>query len=409
MKSVLQSIIPLLSVAWRRHGKVVRLLGVLVLAITAIGRTIYALPRLLHDIEPWSALDLKYRFTEVSEWFAGNPVYGVVDGAVYPPASHVILWPFMGWLALDGARVIWAITTLGAAFLLAWMLYRHAGVPTLRDRLLLAGLALGTYALQICLFVGQMGMHVGAFAVGGAILLIAWPVSWWRDLLAGSLLACALVKPTLSLPIIVAALIVTGRVRPVGMLIGAYGALTLVAGFFQPDNLFTLFRDWLEVAGWRVPIEDGVPNLHLLMLRLGVDEWMTPASMVLLAFVGAWMWRYRAADPWLLLGIAGLVARFWAHSTLYDDALLLLPALALFRMSFLAEGARHVAAGWFFTAAWIAILTPTWAYYGMGATVLTLLHVSQAALWLAVLTFLAWVATDRRTTMDMHSRTQVET
>jgi hypothetical protein len=136
--------------AWRRHGRRIRAAGVVYLAVAAVGKTAYSVPRLVRDIEPWSALDLRYRFNEVREWFAGNAVYGIVDGAVYPPASHVILWPFIGWLPLDGARMLWAVTTLAAAVMVAWLLFRGAAADGPRDgvlmldRMLLAGLALAS-------------------------------------------------------------------------------------------------------------------------------------------------------------------------------------------------------------------------------------------------------------------------
>jgi hypothetical protein len=171
--------------------------------------------------------------------------------------------------------------------------------------------------------------------------------------------------------------------------------MTFAAAALQPATLLTLVRDWLAIASVRVPIEDGVPNphlphllLHLLLLWLGLDGWMTPASLVLITLAGFWMWHVRHSDPWLLLGIAALIARFWAHSTLYDDVILLLPALALLRTANQHAGVHGAVAGWLLAGAWAALLTPTWAFYGISVTMLHALHGAQAALWLAVFTFL---------------------
>lgn len=45
------------------------------------------------------------------------------------------------------------------------------------------------------------------------------------------------------------------------------------------------------------------------------------------------MFRYRAVDVWLLLGMTGLFANLWSYHLWYDDLVLVLPALALFRMA----------------------------------------------------------------------------
>jgi hypothetical protein len=58
------------------------------------------------------------------------------------------------------------------------------------------------------------------------------------------------------------------------------------------------------------------------------------------AFVllGVWLCYHRQADFWILVGITGLVARFWFYHAVYDDVLIILPMIALFRI------AKHSAA-----------------------------------------------------------------
>jgi hypothetical protein len=391
----------LLASSW----PIVGTLGVIYLAVATAGRLGYALPRLVLDIEPWSALDLKYRHNEVLQWFAGQPVYGVVDGAVYPPASHVILWPLLGWLPLDSARLLWAATTLLAAAALAAIAYELCRGAATRDRLLIAGLAFASYPLQMAVFVGQMGVHVAAFAAGGAFLLFHGRRMWWTDALSALLLAASLVKPTLSLPLVVGVLLVAGRWRPMLLTAAAYAALTLGAAAAQPDGLVQLMRAWLAVASVRVPVLEGVPNLHLLLARAGLNSWMSPASLAVLVAMSIWMWRRRHADPWLLLGAASIVARFWAHSTLYDDALLLLAAVALARTAFFGQRRQHLIAAGLLALVWAALLTPTWAYYNLGASMRLAIHAAQALLWLAVLLFLgAMAAVDSRSTRSLTDR-----
>lgn len=370
------------------YGAILTGLGLVYLAVAALGKLVYALPHLLRDIEEWSAIDLKYRYGEVSHWFAGNPVYGAVDGAVYPPASHAILWPFLGWLDLDGARLMWAGTTIAALGLLALLVYRLCRPAPARYRLLAAGLVPAAYPAQMSIFVGQMGMHVVALAAAGALLVLVDRPRWWHDIVGGLLLAASLVKPTLALPVVVAALIAGGRLRPAVSAIVAYGAVTAVAASAQPDGVLVLFREWLAVSGGRVSLLEGVPNLHMLLAWAGLERWMMAGSLLALAGMAVWVGRWRRADPWVLLGIAAIVARFWTHSRLYDDGLLLLAVIALFRVAVGATPSLRRPAVALFAAAWAALLTPTWVFYGLGDTALRLAHATHAVLWLGVLALL---------------------
>src|SRR5690606_10035778 len=140
-----------------------------------------------------------------------------------------------------------------------------------------------------------------------------------------------LVKPTLAAPLVVVVLIATRRMRPAVLTFAFYAALTLVAAAAQPATLPALVRDWLAITGTRVSLLESVPNLHLLLATVGLEAWTTPATLAVMLALAVWAYRYRGADPWLLLGVAALVARFGTHGRLYDDALLILAALAAFR------------------------------------------------------------------------------
>lgn len=366
--------------------------GIAYLVVAAVGRLSYALPRLVRDLEEWSAVDLKYRHNEVIQWFAGTPVYGVVDGAVYPPASHAILWPLLGWLDLAAARYFWAFTTMCAAAALALLVWRLSRPAPPLNRLFLAGVAFAGYPLQMSIFIGQLGMHVAAFAALGAFLLLARDEAWWSDALAGVLLAASLVKPTLSLPLVIAALIACRRGRPALLTGAAYGILTIVAAAAQPAGLFELARDWVAVGSGRVPLLTGVPNLHLFLARAGWTSALMPASLALLAVLAAGLWKVRAAEPWLLLAVAAIFTRIWAHSMWYDDGFLLLVIVALIRSTFLLAGRTRRTAEWLLLAAWAALLTPTWAFYALPRIVVDLIDWAQALFWLGVMGFLAVVA-----------------
>jgi hypothetical protein len=48
---------------------------------------------------------------------------------------------------------------------------------------------------------------------------------------------------------------------------------------------------------------------------------------------GTWTHYYRRADRWVLMAVAALVARMWTYHRAYDDVLILLPEVSLFRIA----------------------------------------------------------------------------
>ena len=117
-----------------------------------------------------------------------------------------------------------------------------------------------------------------------------------------------------------------------------------------------------------------------------------PASLALLAVLAVGLWKVRTAEPWLLLAVAAIFTRIWAHSMWYDDGFLLLVIVALIRSTFLLTGRTRRTAEWLLLAAWAALLTPTWAFYALPRIVVDLIDWAQSLFWLGVMGFLAVVA-----------------
>ena len=73
-------------------------------------------------------------------------------------------------------------------------------------------------------------------------------------------------------------------------------------------------------------------NLHAWIDTLGLGWGYTAASLVAFAALGWWtLTRARDGDPWVKLGVAALVARFWTFHYRYDDMLLFVPLVSLIR------------------------------------------------------------------------------
>jgi hypothetical protein len=77
----------------------------------------------------------------------------------------------------------------------------------------------------------------------------------------------------------------------------------------------------------------GYANVLTWLSDAGLQAWIRPAMLLILAAAGLWTWRYRHADIWILLGVGALVARLWTYHLVYDDVLILFPMIALFRIA----------------------------------------------------------------------------
>ncbi len=385
-------IAPWVRAQWSVHGRRLLILAAVYMGITGILRLRYAFLALTSI--PEEAIDLQSRYLEVHRWFAGLPLYGVVESADYPAASYVMLWPLLGWLPLESARWLWAAS---AAILLGALIYlvvRESAARTVPERLFMALLVLPMYATQLTIWLGQLGLHVIVPLAAGLVCLYRSRGAWWEDVAISVLLLASLVKPTLSVPFFWIPLFVTGRWRPITFVVIGYGALSAFGALFQQAGLTTLMQQWLG-QGSMLTLHRGTVNVHKWLAFVGLEEWLLPVSLLILGALGLWTARHRSAEIWLLVGVAALVARLWIHHRVYDDILILLPMIALFRLAktpSLPDGS-DVAAGMLLTATWATTLLPYWVFFdGAPFLLRVLVELGQTVVWLAVLGFLLYKA-----------------
>lgn len=359
---------------------------------------------------PRGAVDLRLRHREVQRWFAGRPVYSELPGALYPPASYVILWPLLGWLAVTPARWLWAITTVAALAWLVSLTIRESGVPTRLECVFVALIPLAMYATGATIGNGQLIVHLLPLLMAGLLMLHHKHCGWREDLIAAALIVVALVKPSISAPFFWIVLFVPGRLRPALLVVAGYILLTLFAAGFQDASLLSLIKGWLEHAQWGAvwrtvrsagDLPGGLPAFRLLI-------WNLYASLFVLGALGVWVYYHRRVDLWLLLGVTALVALFWAYHGWYDDLLVLLPIIVLFRIARqeASTDGGGVVAGALLTFTLLTTLAPGGSYllpqpwnmlYGTG----------QNIVWIMVFVFLvdrAW--REQRTgsrTVDLRS------
>ena len=296
----------------------------------------YEFWRLLFQRGVMGAVDLRNRHTEVHQWFARQPVYQVIEPAWYPPATYALLWPFVGWLDFTQARWLWALVTVAAIRWFVTMLERESlALPGL-ERTFVALIPLATYPLGAGIGNGQLPVLVLAAVVAALVALAGAARGWRRDLLAAVLLLTALVKPSISAPFFWIALVLPGGWRPVVLAAAGYLAATALAASFQAAGLFELLREWLSILS-RVSGETGLysryANVQIWLVWLNLKALALPATLLLMIALGVWVYRYRRADLWVLIGVTALVTRFWSYHLWYDDLLIVLPLVTLFRLT----------------------------------------------------------------------------
>jgi hypothetical protein len=365
---------------WTRHRQTLFRGAIVVMAAIAAWRMGQAFYKLFRGIAIGDTT--KFYHVLVRKWFASLPVYEL-DFAVHPPATYAILRPFFDWPDIANVRMIWLAATILALLWLAHLVDRESKASTNLERAFIALLPFSMYAMALTVRIGQLGVHVMPLLLAGLLCLRDRPPSWRRDLLSAALLLLALVKPTVAAPFVWIALFLPGGLRPAALVAAGYLALTFFAASYQPEPLPALFYGW-KARSAHLAESAGTTHLHLWLAAVGLGKWILPASFVMLAGLGWWIYRHRRADLWLLIGVTAIVARFWTYHRDYDDVLFLLPAVALFRLAASARSAGNadVAAGSLLAVAAGAMLVQ------IRVAISPAFAVANAVLWFFLLLFL---------------------
>lgn len=368
------------------------------------------LQRLLTDSRgKFSAIDLKQRYQEVQAWFSGEPVYGQIHTAVYPPASYLQLSGFLNYPSFTVVRWIWAITTIFCLAALIYLLIKHSLVKNNLERICIAFVVVSMYSTGETIGNGQLTIHILAALTGGITLLHQCQGCWKKELLSSFLLVFALIKPTLAFPFLWIVLLVSSSLRPILMIVIGYGAIATIATWFQEGNLFSLHWQWLQqgMAGssWgssggggdvttnTIGSISGYGNVHNWLGALGLSEWNLVATLAMLLLLGVWVYFYRSVDIWILLGVTALVTRLCTYHLVYDDLLVIFPMIALIRAlknHSILMSQKLISAGLLFITVFASILRSTLRIQPFPIGVL--FKVGQTSIWVMLLVFLVYLA-----------------
>ena len=331
-----------------------------------------------------AATDLMLRYAEVHAWFAGEPVYGAIERADYPPASYVLLLPFVHWPTLQATRAVWALLCVAALVALA-LLSAHALDGARREERVFAALvAPAMYASAAALQFGQIGLLVLPLLIVGIFRLVERERTLGRDVVASALLTVALVKPTIAPPFLWMAFF-RGGWRVTLVIVASYLVLTLVAAHFQQPSLPELVRAWL---GQQTTIDFSRTHgsVYAWLAAIGYQRHLAAVSLAILAVLGLWIWRHRDADAWTLMAVCAIVARLWTHHHRHDDVLMLVPIIALLRdvAAARARGRADPVGTVALMLVWAFSVLPS-TLLGEGAPGSELLRNARTAVWIAAL------------------------
>jgi hypothetical protein len=353
------------------------------------------------------AIDVHNRHDEVHSWFAGEPVYKMYKDAVYPPASYAILAIALRPLPWEPTRFLWFAASLVSAGILARQLVRHSLARSRLERIFIGVMPFGFYATGAALGNGQLVLFVLPMVLA-ALLRLGRPELSRRDLWLGSLLMlAALVQPTIAAPFFWLVLFRSPSVKPAVLIVAGYVTLTVFALAFQMRALpraagnadpVGVMDTWVHRAQggtYYGSVLGGYGTVHDLMVDFGMQQWNSVASLAILVLAGIWLFRHRRSDLWLVIGVTAIVARVWTYHRWYDDLLLVLPLLSLFRLVRMPDVGRRtrLAATAIFLWIWVFLLPPGVLYTLPAPEIPVAIQVTG---WLVGLAFLVGVAEARR-------------
>jgi len=371
---------------WAGHYTLVLCLSAVFMGIIFFLRWKYELHRLLFETSHNGAIDLGKRFFEVSQWFAGNPV----SGSVYPPASYVILWPFLGWLDFTSARWLWTFTMLGALTWLIIIVVRESLAKTFLERLFLILLILSMNSTSVTIGNGQLGIHILPLLIYGLLMIQMDQKTWLMDLIISLLILFCLVKPSFTAPFFWILLCKRKGLRPAVMIIVMYVFLNLFAVSFQGIGISVLTKKLASTSiRGALASKWGYANLHQWMNGIGLGKWTPYASLSVLFLLGFWLYQHRNKDLWLLMGVTAIISRIWTYHALYDDILILIPVVAVFRIAKQGtfQGGKDVKACILLVMSWFSMLSPARLLIFPPPWNL-MFKTGQTIVWFAILVFL---------------------
>jgi len=285
-----------------------------------------------------AAIDLKVLKRGINLWFSNRPILTELKSAIYPPTTYAMLWPFIGWIDFSTARVVMSISFIPSLLLTAYLFLKNSLAKNTEELFIAALIPLSINAVGVTIGNGQLGLHVLLLFVFAILLLKQKEISFPKEILISIMILFSLIKPSVTAPFLWILLLVYPNRRVIFLTILSYALLTFVAFYFRDTEIHeisSIVSNTIQnikkgtVAG---STEGGYGNLHSLLAFVGLQRFNLLASAILFFVFGIWVYIYKKADIWLLLAVTAIFSRLWMYHRVYDDILLIVPMITLFRL-----------------------------------------------------------------------------
>ncbi len=295
------------------QGRRLRAVGLIVVVVTAVllgARDIKNLASAFDSLvlAPGldTAVDLRLRYTEVRAWMAGEPVYGTIKTAMYPPATYGMLWPLIGWTSWGAARWIFAISCGLSLIYLVRRVVLEGHDAGWQFKLLVASVLLSNYAIGVAIYTGQISLQVLPPLICSLLIVTRRRSSWGADVAAAGLFIVAMAKPQVALPFGWLLLLAPGRFRPAVLAAVGYLLVTLLSASFQGSHMWAANLNQFKWAA-KHGMEEGYGNVNVWLASAGLQRWIMPTWAALFGGLGAWVYLHRRVDVWVLMGVSAIV------------------------------------------------------------------------------------------------------
>jgi hypothetical protein len=356
------------------------------MSFLAVSRLAYQLWRLLFDQGPNGAIDLRFLYKWVNLWFTGAPL----DHVIFPPASYAMLLPLTGWLTFEASRWLWAVLYIVSVSWLAHLIIRESGVRQKREIAFAVLFILAIYPTGITIGNGQLILFLLPCILTAVLMVNKRKNGIVRDLAVSLLFLFCSLKITVTVPFLLIPLVRGRGFRPMLIAGCGYILLTYIAISYSNAGLGELLQRWLHDSTTLASI-GGYADIHIWLGSLGLKQFILPASLVLISAFSIWLYAFRKIDIWVQLGVAAIVARLWAYHRLYDDLLIIVPAVTIFRLARSNQLSRNegLTADFLLLITWLGLLSPGF-FLQLPPPLGILFRTGEAVIWLSMLVFLLY-------------------